>query len=1004
MITVDIPENLPAPKWGFMGEDIYKRTYSRIMQDGSKESWRDTVKRVVEGNCSFVDESHIEKNEPEKLFDLLYNFKILPGGRHLWVTGIEGSQYVANCWTAGHDPDSFSEHFTFLFARLMEGGGVGANYSDKFFKCYKPFSSRVRVSVVCDPNHKDYEELREHLDSEVSYVWQGCHQIADSREGWVDALRILLEAVYSEEDEAHVVFDVSGIRPRGARLRTFGGTASGPLALTIMLYEVADLLNAVYESGEKPGWRLAMDIDHLIAKTVIAGNVRRSARMSMKHWKDDDILDFIAMKQDGMGHWTTNISVILDTAFWRSLRRKSKHAQKVLRAVSEGMLANGEPGIFNETKAQEGELFDVYCCNPCFVGDTLLVTRSGLRSIESLVGEDFNVWDGEKWVKSTAVKSGHKEVVRLTLSNGQTIRLTPDHKLMTLEGDTVEARDSLGVSLRPMVPERGELLTHPFYVKLGFMQGDGSYHKASGRWKYVNIGKSDEDIFDLFKDDVGESSPSKPHAFPLSKEYAKEINEYLIPVPLPERHIHSSILTASPSTVASFLRGLYSANGCVVDGRVVLKSSCRQLIDDVQKMLTLFGIRSYVTTNKAHEVEFSNGTYLCKESYDLNVTSEELRIFQEHIGFVHRYKQEALDACVERETKRRIPVQVVSVDPDGEDDVYDFSMEETHWASVEGFCFHNCGEITLPQWGSCNLGSVNLREFIGDTAGMQEAFRLMARFLVRATFADYPDPKAKEVVSRDRRIGVGITGFADWQVLEAHTYSHFPNCEGQKSKLKAMGKVVREAARRYAFELRIPEPVKCTMVAPTGTTSKLCGVSEGIQPILFKYFKRRVCFSLTDDDQRQLVEDLEKKGYEVEDSAYNPNTKVVSYYCRASIFEQEDLDESFVEAASDITLEESLAVQKTIQSVFADNSVSFTINVDPESITVKELERALVAFGPDLKGTTVMPVVSNREQMPYEEITKEEYDAAQYKHTSMTEVECKNGICHLVTKTEDDPE
>jgi hypothetical protein len=56
----------------------------------------------------------------------------------------------------------------------------------------------------------------------------------------------------------------------------------------------------------------AMDIDHAIARCVVAGNVRRSARMSIKHWLDPDILDFIGCKADTGAHWSTNISVEVD--------------------------------------------------------------------------------------------------------------------------------------------------------------------------------------------------------------------------------------------------------------------------------------------------------------------------------------------------------------------------------------------------------------------------------------------------------------------------------------------------------------------------------------------------------------------------------------------------------------------------------------------------------------------------------------------------------------------
>ncbi|MFE2098933.1 hypothetical protein [Streptomyces sp. NPDC059468] len=76
--------------------------------------------------------------------------------------------------------------------------------------------------------------------------------------------------------------------------------------------------------------------------------------------------------------------------------------------------------------------------------------------------------------------------------------------------------------------------------------------------------------------------------------------------------------------------------------------------------------------------------------------------------------------------------------------------------------------------------------------------------------------------------------------------------------------MVREEAREYAFQLRVPEPVQVTTVAPTGSIAKLPGVSEGIHPIYARFFKRRVRFSMPDPAQAKTVEDAVLQGYEVE--------------------------------------------------------------------------------------------------------------------------------------------
>src|SRR5512134_2246823 len=137
-----------APKWGPQGELVYNRTYSRTKPDGSKETWMETVERVVDGNLALVPEKYHLKGEREALIEAIHSFKILPGGRHLWASGVKGRQYLFNCHVSGWGKD-ITEHFQFTFLRLMEGGGVGANYSNSFLDRYPEVERRLKVHIVC---------------------------------------------------------------------------------------------------------------------------------------------------------------------------------------------------------------------------------------------------------------------------------------------------------------------------------------------------------------------------------------------------------------------------------------------------------------------------------------------------------------------------------------------------------------------------------------------------------------------------------------------------------------------------------------------------------------------------------------------------------------------------------------------------------------------------------------------------------------------------------------
>lgn len=369
--------------WGPTGEIVYNRTYSRTKPDGTKETWPETVQRVVDGNLALGDPRHELPNEREDLIRMMTEFKVLPAGRHLWASGVQGRQYLFNCHVSGWN-ERVTDHFEFTFMRLMEGGGVGANYSNKYLGQYPVVlghngsvatdpqylvGNPFQVHIVCDPEHPDYQKMVEAGLISTEYVgdWAGAFEVDDSREGWAEALVDLIETYYRPAKNQNRVFDVSRVRPEGSRLKTFGGRASGPLPLAVMLHEVAGVMNE--RMGRKLDGISAMEIDHAIAKCVVSGGNRRSARMAIMHWADPQVFEFIRIKQTTGEHWTTNISVEVEDDFFECVAGGPEGdftgATDVLRGIAEGMLGNGEPGFWNSSLSNVGEPNPVVCTNPC---------------------------------------------------------------------------------------------------------------------------------------------------------------------------------------------------------------------------------------------------------------------------------------------------------------------------------------------------------------------------------------------------------------------------------------------------------------------------------------------------------------------------------------------------------------------------------------------------------------------------------------------------------------
>jgi ribonucleoside-triphosphate reductase len=355
------------PEWGPNGREVFERTYARTKTDGTPESWEDTATRVVAGNIALVPEEFIEPGEPEALYDLIHSFGAIPAGRHLWTSGVPGRQFVRNCHRAGWGP-SLSSHFRFTFDELMKGGGVGANYSTSYLEDLPPVAGEVTVFFALARPHPDYAEVTATegvtLTTPLLETWSSTHHfhVPDTREGWADALGFVIDTA-TRPGHHVLVIHLDDVRPRGSVIRGFGGTASGPGPLAQALVRSADVLAGACGRALRP--LEAMSLDHAVAQCVVAGNIRRSARMSILHWNDPSIFEFIQCKADHADHWTTNISVEVDMAFFDGLSLGEPHALQVFDQVTESMLHNGEPGFYNSARASIGETGDVRATNPC---------------------------------------------------------------------------------------------------------------------------------------------------------------------------------------------------------------------------------------------------------------------------------------------------------------------------------------------------------------------------------------------------------------------------------------------------------------------------------------------------------------------------------------------------------------------------------------------------------------------------------------------------------------
>lgn len=305
------------PNWGPVGYITYKRTYSRLLTDSdSKEEFWQTLQRVVEGSfnlqkrhCTILhipwDTTKAQK-QAQRMYEKMWNFKFLPSGRAMWLMGTDfiekhGSAGMNNCAMAStaHMEDFPEDAFVWAMEASMLGIGVG----------FDTEGAGLRTVLPPQPISNTYI-------------------IPDSREGWVEALRVLLRAYFYGERTP--VFDYSQIRPAGKVLKSFGGISAGADPLRNMLTEIKELLDA--RVGHVLSSVDITDIFTTVAKCVVSGNIRRSAMIAIGKITDKE---FLGMKKDMANmrnRWAANVSVVVENGF---------RYEEVFDLFSE----NGEPGL-----------------------------------------------------------------------------------------------------------------------------------------------------------------------------------------------------------------------------------------------------------------------------------------------------------------------------------------------------------------------------------------------------------------------------------------------------------------------------------------------------------------------------------------------------------------------------------------------------------------------------------------------------------------------------------
>lgn len=412
-------------------EFIHLSRYSRWLEsEKRRESWEETVDRYFRFFDEHFTESGVKINKAvrEELREAVLNLEVMPSMRSLMTAG----EALKRDNTAGYNCSYIAVNkvraFDEILYVLMCGTGVGFSVERQYVE---------KLPTIAE----------EFTNSDTVIV------VKDSKEGWAKAFRELVSLLIGGQIPR---WDLSHIRPAGARLKTFGGRASGPQPLE-------DLFRFTVSTFKKSAGRKLTsiechDIVCKIAEIVVVGGVRRSALISLSNLTDE------RMRDAKVGQWwlenpqraLANNSV--------AYKEKPEIGTFMEEWVSLYKSKSGERGIFNRQAAQKtvaklGDRRDPayeFGTNPCCLdGNTLVETNLGQMPMSAIVADPngflvYSYNEETDQMEYTEILSGdmtrpNAEIIELQIQdeNGEisVLRITPDHQVWTENRGYVDAEN-----------------------------------------------------------------------------------------------------------------------------------------------------------------------------------------------------------------------------------------------------------------------------------------------------------------------------------------------------------------------------------------------------------------------------------------------------------------------------------------------------------------------------------------------------------------------------------
>lgn len=835
-----------------------------------------------------------------------------------------------------------------------------------------------------------------------------------------DSLESIFTAVKNmaviEKTGGGVGFDFSRLRPKVDIVRSTRGVASGPVSFMRVFDTATEVIKA---GGKRRGAMMGiLRVDHPDILDFIVSK-HQPGFLSNFNISVGITDNFMKTLEENGEYWLINP---------RNKEKASKLiAKDVWNLMAKSAWQSGDPGIVFVDEINRHnptpQIGKIESTNPCITSDVWIMTEKGPRQVKELCGREFTaVVNREKWKTSEGgfFSTGIKSVYQLKTKEGFELRLTKNHPILKIKEMTKYKVETVWTTIENLKKGDKVVLNN----HRGFDRWNrGKYSEKEGYLIGLLLGdgtiKKDKAILSSWGEEKGSrtvraSAFAFANALPHRSDFTgwvkvKNRGEYHMALGYLKRlaaklgleprtkTITAEMEKSSSEFCIGLLRGLFDSDGSMQWSQhkgvsIRLAQSNLEILKAVQRILLRFGIFAKIY-KKRRDKGFSkmpNGKggvkeYLRKPQHELVISKENILYFCRSISFGNSDKMVRLEKAAKsyrrRMNRERFIAMVEEIIPRGEEQVYDVKIPGKNAFDANGFIVHNCGEQPLLPYESCNLGSVNLSRMVFeggiDWEKLRETVRSSVRFLDDVIDAnEYPLKETAKITWANRKIGLGVMGFADLLVKLGVPY----NSEQALKLGEELMKFIEEEGHKMSVELgeergsfsnfdkslwadkyNTMRNATVTTIAPTGSISIIAGCSSGIEPFFAISFIRNVLSGTRLFETNPLFEAMAKERgfYSAELLEQIAETGSVQKIDGVP----EDVKEIFA-TALDIDPEWHVKMQAVFQK-HTDNAVSKTVNLPAEATTDDVRKVYDLAWKLKCKGVTVFRYGSKPEQVLY---------------------------------------